>query len=170
MTKLVTLPRFLFLVSCFLLFFASCKQVELYERLQNIPGAEWKGDHKPVFAFNIADTISLYNVYITVRHTNSYAYNNIWLETSLLKPGDSVLTQKVDLPLAGPEGWLGTGMDDIFERRIKITPEPYQFKRSGQIAFTLKQAMRQDPLPGIMQVGVRVEKINRSIGIRSINQ
>jgi len=162
--KLVTLPRYLFLVSCCLLFLVSCKQVDLYERLENIPSAQWKSDFKPAFTFNITDTVSLYNVYITVRHTNSYAYNNIWIESALQLPGDSLKTQKLDLQLANPDGWMGTGMDDIFERRIKVTPVPYHFKKSGQVSFILKQLMRQDPLPGIMQVGIRVEKVNAPTG------
>jgi len=147
-------------VTCCIFFFVSCKQVELYQRLENIPGAAWKGDYKPTFTFNITDTASLYDVYITVRHTNSYGHNNIWIESALQLPGDSLITQKLDLTLASPEGWMGIGMDDIFERSIKVTTTPQQFKKSGSISFTLSQAMRQDPLPGIMQVGVRVEKAN----------
>jgi len=138
---------------------ASCGQVELYERLGNIPKAAWQSSYKPTFTFQITDTTSLYNVFVTVRHTNSYPYNNIWLESTLQLPGDSLVTQKLDLPLAGPEGWLGVGMDDIFERRIKVTATPQKFPRSGPVIFTLQQAMRQDPLPGILQAGIRVEKV-----------
>lgn len=150
-------------ICCFLLA-TGCKQVELYERLENIPKAEWKGDFKPSFTFNITDTVSLYHVYITVRHTNSYAYNNIWLQSTLQLPGDSLITQPLDLQLAGTDGWLGTGMDDIFEHSIKVTATPKQFKRSGPVTFTLKQTMRQDPLPGIMQIGVKVEKVAETRG------
>ena len=147
-----------------LLLATGCKQVELYERLQNIPRAEWKSDFKPGFTFNISDTVSLYHVYITVRHTNSYAYNNIWLESILQLPGDSLITQQLDLQLAGTDSWLGTGMDDIFEHSIKVTATPKQFKKSGPVTFTLKQTMRQNPLPGIMQIGVKVEKVAGSRG------
>jgi gliding motility-associated lipoprotein GldH len=138
---------------------ASCKQVELYERTENIPSAAWRSDHQPSFTFNITDTASLYDVYMVVRHTNSYAYSNIWVSSTLQLPGDTPITQKLELQLAGPEGWTGVGMDDIFERRIKVTATPQHFKRSGPVTFKLKQEMRQDPLPGIMQIGVRVEKV-----------
>lgn len=137
-----------------------CKQVELYERLQHIPGAAWRYNYQPVFTFNIKDTTSLYDIYITIRHTNSYAYSNIWLESSLQLPQDSMHTQKLNLILADNERWLGVGMDDIFMHRIKVTSRPQKLSRAGQITLSLKQVMRQDPLPGIMQVGVRVEKVN----------
>ncbi|MEO7312093.1 MAG: gliding motility lipoprotein GldH [Chitinophagaceae bacterium] len=158
MKKFVKLPYHLLLATYCLFPAAGCKQVELYERLENIPNAAWKMDFKPVFTFNITDTVSLYNVYITIRHTNSYGYNNIWLESTLQLPGDSLITQKLDLQLANTDGWMGTGMDDIFERRIMVTATPQKFSKSGQVRFTLGHVMRQDPLPGIMQVGLRVEK------------
>lgn len=154
--------KFIFFIICIFLSIAycGCRQVELYERLKNVPKAEWQSSYSPTFTFNINDTISLYDIYIVIRHTNSYAYNNVWLESSLQLPEDSNgITQKLDLQLANNSGWLGVGMDDIFTRRIKITAVPQQFKKGGIVTFTLKQIMRQNPLPGIMQIGVRIEKI-----------
>ncbi len=149
---------FLIISYCLLVAITSCKQDELFERLEPVPGGQWKSGFIPSFTFNLADTTVAYNVYVTIRHTNDYAYNNIWLQSGLQLPGDTVLTQKLDLKLAASDGWLGTGMDDIFEAHIKVTPQPQRFPRSGPVTFTLKQIMRQDPLPGILQVGMRVEK------------
>jgi gliding motility-associated lipoprotein GldH len=50
------------------------------------------------------------------------------------------------------------GMDDIFEARVKITSQPASFPKAGPITIKLKQIMRQDPLPGILQIGMRIEK------------
>jgi gliding motility-associated lipoprotein GldH len=153
------MKRFSFLLSTFAIFLlTACKQNELYERMEPVPGGEWKSNFQPSFTFNISDTTALYNVYITVRHTNNFPYNNLWVESSLQLPGDTLLKQKLDLQLASPEGWVGMGMDDIFEARIKVTPRPSSFPRNGPVTFTLKQIMRQDPLPGVLQVGMRIEK------------
>ena len=155
MKPLVLVVSYYLLILC-----TSCKQEELFERLEPIPGGLWKSSFTPSFTFNIFDTTAAYNVYVTVRHTNDYAYNNIWLQSGLQLPGDTLLSQKLDLKLAGSDGWLGAGMDDIFETRIKVTPQPQSFPRSGPVTFTLKQIMRQDPLSGILQIGMRVEKAN----------
>lgn len=155
MNRVLLVIRFYLLVSC-----VSCKQDDLFERLEPVPGGQWKSSFVPSFTFIISDTTAAYNVYVTVRHTNDYAYNNIWLQSSLQLPADTLLTQKLDLKLAGSEGWLGTGMDDIYETRVKVTPQPQSFPRSGPVTFTLKQIMRQDTLPGILQIGMRVEKAN----------
>lgn len=138
---------------------SSCQQLDLYERIQNVPKAEWKSDFKPSFSFAISDTAALYNLYVTIRHTNTYPFNNIWLMAGLQFPGDTVKQQRLNLTLAGKENWLGVGMDDIYEQRIKVNPRPVQFKHSGTAVFSLQNIMRQDPLPGIMQVGVRIEKV-----------
>jgi gliding motility-associated lipoprotein GldH len=75
-------------------------------------------------------------------------------------PGDSLRKQKLDLRLATDDkGWLGTGMDDIFEHRILITGEPVLLKKPGTYRFRLENIMREDPLEHVMNVGIRVEKV-----------
>ena len=62
-----------------------------------------------------------------------------------------------DLTLATNEkGWLGSGMDDIYEHRIPLTPEE-SFK-PGNYTFRVEQIMREDPLKNVLNVGLRVEK------------
>lgn len=138
---------------------SSCKQVELYERLTNIPGARWQRSFVPTYKFEISDTSRYYKVYVVIRHTNSYPYRNIWLNVGIRNPQDSMRTQPFDLPLAASDKWLGVGMDDIFERRILLLPKPVKFSKSGTIEFTLQHQMRIDPLPYVLQAGIRVEPV-----------
>jgi gliding motility-associated lipoprotein GldH len=56
------------------------------------------------------------------------------------------------------KGWLGTGMSDVFEHRVRITRYPVQLQK-GEYNFVLKQIMREDPLQGLLQAGLRVEKV-----------
>src|SRR3978361_2015938 len=95
--------NFLFFTFYFLLFISitSCQQADLYERIQNVPKAEWKSDFKPSFSFVINDTASLYNLFVTIRHTNTYPFNNLWLMAGLQLPGDTAKQQQLDLTLAG---------------------------------------------------------------------
>jgi gliding motility-associated lipoprotein GldH len=80
-------------------------------------------------------------------------------------PADSA-TKKftLELPLASAEkGWLGSGMDDIYEHRIALTLDPQLvgFKKSGNYNFTLEQIMREDPLEHVFNAGLRIEKKSR---------
>jgi gliding motility-associated lipoprotein GldH len=108
---------------------AGCRQVNLYERLQNIKGAAWDDKQVANFNFDITDTITAYNVYAVIRHTNQYAYRNIWLNVGLQQAGDTVRHQQFDLQLAAADHWLGTGMDDIYEHRAKLFNQPVHFSR-----------------------------------------
>ena len=140
----------------------SCKQPALYERLQNIQKAAWDEQQVPSFTFDITDTTSAYHVYVVVRHTNQYPYRNIWLNVGLQQPGDTLRHQPFEVQLASADRWLGTGMDDVFEHRAMLFSQPVHFNKSGPVTFTLQQTMRQNPLPGVMQAGIRVEPVSKT--------
>ncbi|MFT3950159.1 MAG: gliding motility lipoprotein GldH [Agriterribacter sp.] len=143
------------------LYFSSCKTNDFFERNITIPNQEWEHSFKPSVSFDISDTTSLYNIYVTLRHTHAYSYNNIWLNIQFQLPDDTARQQRVEIPLASNEGWVGTGMDDIYEVRRLITPQPFRFKKSGKTTFTIEQIMRETPLRHIMNAGIRVEKAVR---------
>lgn len=150
------------IISTFILYFTACTTVDVFEKNTSVPLQEWQRSFKPSVSLNIEDTVALYNIYVTLRHTHSYSYNNIWLNVDYQLPGDTTRQQRVDIELANSQkGWLGTGMDDIYEVRRLITPRPYQFKKKGVCTFTLEQIMRDDPLRHVMNAGIRVEKVKR---------
>ena len=156
--------KFLFIAfSLLFIALAGCKQPALYERLQNIQKAAWSEQQTPSFTFDITDTISAYNVYVVVRHTNQYPYRNIWLNVGLQQPGDTIRHQPFEVQLAAADSWLGTGMDDVYEHRAALFNQPVHFGKSGPVTFTLQQIMRQNPLPGVMQAGIRVEPVSKQI-------
>jgi gliding motility-associated lipoprotein GldH len=99
-------------------------------------------------------------LYIVLRHTDAYRYNNIWLNVGTQSPGDTTRYQKFDLQLGtDATGWEGTGMDDIWEVRKLITNGPVRFNKAGNYKFTIAHIMRENPLPNIMNIGLRVEKV-----------
>ncbi len=142
--------------------FASCAKIDLFEKQANIPGQKWFYNNVPSFTFNIIDTISLYNVYIVLRHTDSYNYNNVWLQLGSKVPGDTMHFQNINLNLASDAGgWEGTGADDIFDVRKMITPGSVPFKKTGDYTFTISQIMRENPLKYVLSVGLRIEKVKQ---------
>lgn len=140
----------------------SCTTIDLYEKSVAIPGHSWKNDFKPSFTFTIKDTASAYQLFLILRHSDKYDYNNIYLNLKIKAPGqDTMQTARYDLQLANNEnGWLASGMDDIYEHRIPLTPTGQQsyFKKSGNYTFTVEQVMRENPLNNVLNVGLRIEK------------
>jgi gliding motility-associated lipoprotein GldH len=155
--------RFLALLLWGSLFLSSCDTIDLFEKVESIPSFEWRSDFRPQFKFNIKDTASDYQISIILRHNEQYEFRNVWLNLIAQAPGDTIKTFTLELPLASNDkGWLGTGMDDIYEHRIGLTldPEKFNFRRPGDYNFTIEQIMRQDPLLHVMNVGLRIEKRN----------
>lgn len=139
--------------------FTACTQLDEFEKNSIIPQNRWLYTFKPSFNFDIKDTSSSYNLYVVLRHTDTYRYNNIWLNVGTQSPGDTVRYQKFELQLGSDaKGWEGTGMDDIWELRKLITNGPVKFNKAGNYKFSVAHIMRENPLPNILSVGIRVEK------------
>lgn len=148
----------------------SCTTIDLYEKVVPVPKHQWQSNFKPQFSFTITDTTVPYQAYVILRHNNKYKYNNIWVTLFAKASTDTTRKLSLELPLANKEGWLGTGMDDVFEHRVRIGGEieklgfvkmgagGFYFVRPGEYTFSLEQIMRDDPLMDILNVGLRLEK------------
>ncbi len=152
---------FLFLVPC-TLYLTACTSIDLYEKSVAIPGHAWETSYKPSFTFTIKDTTSAYQIFLVLRHNDKYNFNNIYVNLHTKQPGqDAAQTARYDLTLATNEkGWLASGMDDIYEHRIPLTPtgQDFYFKKAGDYIFSIEQIMRENPLKNVLNVGLRLEK------------
>jgi gliding motility-associated lipoprotein GldH len=148
--RYIFLPLFLLILSC--------TRTGVFEKNIPIPRHEWESGFQPKIDFDVTDTNAIYNIYIVLRHNNEYSYNNLWVKSKVKEPGSQEWkSQQYELPLAtNNKGWLGTGMDDIFEHRILIQPQT-KFAKTG--TYVIQQIMRDDPLLNVYNVGLRIEKV-----------
>ncbi len=147
-----------FTALCFVIFaLSSCQTNMVFDDNEEITSYVWDSKVKPTFTFEIKDTSMLYNIYINVRHVDYYRFNNVWLNVAATFPDGSRQVKRVDIPLADESGkWHGEGLGDIWDYRHLIQQGAF-FNKPGKYTFSLEHLMRQDPLPGIMSVGLRVE-------------
>lgn len=146
-------------IGLMLVAFSACSKLDVYEKTAPFPSFEWNSAFKPQFTFTITDTNSLYNIYVVVRHEDSYHYNNLWVNVTTKAPNTPATTQQLEIILASNgKGWLGSGIDDIFSHRIRITQAPVKLKK-GDYYFSLQQIMRENPLQSVLNAGIRVEKV-----------
>jgi len=139
--------------------FFSCSPIDLYEKTVPIPGHAWKSSFRPSFDFIIKDTAAPYKIILVLRHNEKYNFNNIYVNLYIKQPGaDSAVKIQKDLTLAtNDKGWEGTGMDDIYEHRIKLADN--ERLKAGSYTFAVEQIMREDPLQNVLDVGLRLEKV-----------
>lgn len=141
---------------------SSCIKIDEFEKTAQIASGNWFYKYTPDFTFHISDTSDFYNIYVVVRHTDSYEYSNLWVRLGTKFPGDSMHFENVNLILGNDlKGWEGTGTGDIFEVRKNITRGPVAFAKEGDYVFSIAQIMRENPLQHILSVGIRVEKMNQ---------
>ena len=142
---------------------SSCAKIDLFEKQQSLPAQQWFYNDVPGFTFNIADTTATYSIYVVLRHSDQYQYNNLWIRLGSKAPGDSIRFQNINLKLAtDAKGWDGSAMDDIYEVRKLISPGPVHFKIAGDYFFSIAQIMRENPLRHIFSVGLRIEKMHEN--------
>lgn len=146
-----------------LLSWTGCLKSNVFEQNVALPAQAWKANFKPAFRFEITDTSARYLLSFTMRHTDAYAFSNIWLNVSTRMPGEAKPeSMRIEVPLAQPDGkWMGRGMNEIWQHQMPLTRNgsPLKFKKTGPYSIELEQLMRVDPLSEILSVGIRLEKI-----------
>lgn len=140
--------------------FTSCDSNRVYEQYTEVPDNVWNSNNKIKFEFEIDDTASLHNIYINVRHATFYQYNNLWVFVKSSAPNGKNDIDTVECLLSDKTGkWLGDGMGDIWDLQIPWKMN-VRFPVRGKYIVEYEQAMRVDDLPGIMDIGLRVEKVD----------
>ncbi|KAA3437190.1 gliding motility lipoprotein GldH [Rufibacter hautae] len=143
------------------LFLANCDANRVFEENQDIENNQWPVALAPKFEFEITDTTQQYNVFLNVRNAIQYPFYNLYLRHYLIGPdGKQINTMLHEMYLMDPKTGepRGNGTGDIFDHRFRALKN-VRFPQAGKYQLKLNQYMRQDPLPGIMSVGIRVEKV-----------
>jgi gliding motility-associated lipoprotein GldH len=138
----------------------ACDPNQVFEQNTDFPNYSWDVQQKPAFTFTIQDTTASYDVFFNVRHASAYGFYNLYMKHTLTGPGGAVgkpLLHQVLLldPKTGEPKGSGTG--DIYDLQV-LALRNQHFAKPGSYTLTLEQYMRQDQLPGLMAVGVRVAK------------
>jgi len=142
----------------------SCDKARVFDEYKELDG-KWDKDSILTFHFEQKDTVSKYNLFVTVRDNNKYPYNNLFLIVQLEQPGTKLIkADTLEYQMANPDGTLmGNGFSDIKESRLWYK-EKVNFPKPGKYTVSIQQAVRQagrvpgvQELDGITEVGLRIE-------------
>lgn len=144
----------------------SCDSNRVFDEYKSVPD-EWNKDNKIEFKITPPDSINAYNLFVNLRNTEAYKYNNLFLIVELDYPNGKTLKDTLEYKMANPDGtFLGTGFTDVKENKLwyKGYKDPFVFNESGEYTINIQHAMRQngivngiDKLEGITDVGFRIE-------------
>lgn len=149
---------FLPLVVCFLFALTSCDDARFFEENKQIPEGDWDISERVAFEFDVPDTGTFYNFYFNVRNTDDYPFSNLYVFSHILFPNGKTGTDTIELPLTNPDGsWIGNGQGDIHDCQL-IFRKNVRFPLTGKYRMEVEQAMRMEKLPGIEDIGIRIER------------
>lgn len=137
--------------------FLSCGDPGILDQSVKIPPDGWHKDTTALFVFENQDTILQHSFAINIRHTDDYAYRNLYLFLNTLLPNGRLTRDTIEILLADKEGqWLGQGFGKLRDYRFEVRND-LVFPLKGKYQFTIEQGMREEVLTGISDVGVRIE-------------
>jgi len=146
------------------LFLLSCDSDVVYDEFKPIAKGEWHRDSIYTFSFEIQDTLSSHNIYISNRISGQYPYSRMYLFVQTSLPDQKQINDTLECVLAKQSGqllgnkkWIGKGFGNLYYNKI-----PYKinirFPVSGKYEVTIEQGMRDVVLPEVFDIGLRVEK------------
>lgn len=148
----------LFLPFALVLIFAACIEQGLYDKYVAINPQGWNFQDPAVFEVEITDTVSAVNFFLNIRHNTDYEFRNLYLFLHTKYPSGQHTTDTLEIMLAAPDGkWFGKGYGKIKEDRILLKKGVY-FEVTGKYTFRLEQAMREENLSGIEDIGITIKK------------
>ncbi|MDR2125897.1 MAG: gliding motility lipoprotein GldH [Prevotellaceae bacterium] len=147
----------LIIAASVIILFTSCADNSIYRQSRPIANAGWHKDSAMRFIAPVADTVSEFEIYLHVRNTNDYPFQNLYLFIETTSPRGISVADTVNLLIADDYGrWTGKSISRIWENGF-----PYltgiKFANSGNYIFNIRQGMRRDILNGISDVGIEIK-------------
>lgn len=140
---------------------AGCRQIDVYEKMADIPKHEWMRNYKAIVELDVKDS-AWYNIIIVMRHTEKFKYTHL---PALLEIKDTAKASKLiaslrfSIPLINSTGsWAGDNMKDLYYHRVAIN-QPILLKQ-GRYRFALQHELKDNPLSYILNAGVAIQKNN----------
>ncbi|RLD26709.1 MAG: gliding motility lipoprotein GldH [Bacteroidetes bacterium] len=146
------------------LMIVSCDSKMVVGEMRDMPGY-WNINEVLEFQVPQLDSLKKYDLFIHLRNTNDYPYNNIFLIASIEFPHGKTITDTLEYRMADPDGsWLGSGIGTVKENKLRYK-EDVSFFESGEYTIRLSKAVRNNgavhgvtQLEGITEVGYSIEE------------
>ncbi|MDR0681209.1 MAG: gliding motility lipoprotein GldH [Dysgonamonadaceae bacterium] len=137
--------------------FFSCSKKEVFYEFRSFPQAEWDQQEVVRFEVPVHDNSILYDVFLEIRNNNNYSFRNLWLFVDYESFDRQLRSDTVYVELADIYGkWYGKGISIYnysFPYELNV-----QYSDTGRCVYTVRQGMRENPLKGISDIGLKISK------------
>lgn len=146
------------MVTTIALLMSSCGSKAFFDQSLAVDQQGWSSRKMAHFEVPITDTLSTYAFFLQLRHLEDYRYSNLYIFLHTRFPNGTATHDTIECVLAKPDGeWLGKASGSLRENRILLNGA-LRFPVAGTYRFDIEQAMRQQQLEGIHDIGLRIVK------------
>ncbi len=157
--------RSIFWILLVVITFIACDSKTVVSETRTLSG-DWGKNDVIEFTIPKLDSLKKYNMFLHVRNTNDYPFNNIFIIASINFPHGKVITDTLEYRMAESDGtWLGTGVGSVKESKLWYK-ENISFFETGNYVLRVSQAVRNNgdvggvsQLRGITDVGYSIEVV-----------
>ncbi|MEP2936622.1 MAG: gliding motility lipoprotein GldH [Gilvibacter sp.] len=147
-----------------LILLSSCSDNAVFSNSTSFSNG-WKLQDTVQVQLPVLDSVTNYDLFLTVRNSNDYPFNNLFLIVAMEFPQGKVITDTLEYRMANPDGsWMGTGVGSIKESKLWYK-EGVRFLEGGNYKLSIVHALRNngqlggvEDLQGILEVGLRIEE------------
>ncbi len=134
----------------------SCGISDTYNEMSVLPDNGWFKRDVQRFIAETPELQERYDLYLSVRHNGDYIYRNLWLFVTYTDEQGKARVDTVNCELADDFGrWTGSGWGSYYQQEILLN-DNYRFPAGKEAQFTVQQAMRDERIRGITNVGLRI--------------
>ncbi len=142
----------------------SCESDTVFSETRALDG-QWGATEVVEFTLPQLDSLRSYDLFVNIRNTNDYKYNNIFLIVSMVFPHGKTVADTLEYRMANPDGtWMGQGLGNIKDNKLWYK-EKVRFFEEGNYTVQIAHAMRNNgeaagvsKLEGITDVGFSIEE------------
>lgn len=145
------------------LLLTACQSNTVYHSYQPVATTGWNKSDTLIYTLPETVPTGSYAIEIGIRHREAYPYRDLWLCISQNMQQDTLKfkTDSVRIFLADKKGnWKGTGPGGLYQYTCRYKPA-FRIEQQGQArTFRIVQIMKDNPLAGVNDIGIRLIKIN----------
>lgn len=137
--------------------FCACEQKHFYNEYKTVDIKAWKSTDTLSYQVKIAEENKNYQYSISVRHSKEYEFSNLWLKV-FIKGTDIDTSFRYEIPLFKIDGKpYGKNSGSLNTQTIPLKTTLPLYKK-GTYQISIVQLMRKDPLDGISDIGIIIDK------------
>ncbi|WP_235298609.1 gliding motility lipoprotein GldH [Portibacter marinus] len=134
----------------------ACSDDVYYEQSFDLAEGQWSYDDQATFAFEIEDVEDYFDLVLDLKHSADYVFENVYVQMHTTFPSGETVTDEVSLQLADAlDQWEGQCNQSTCEVSI-LLQNRVRFKEVGEYELAIEQYNRQNPLPGIESLTLKI--------------